>query len=123
MKEKVDRGRKVDIVSGRGIILCEGVLLSTFRERFFGLAWRNPKKVHNPVILFPCNGVHTLFMTFAIDVLFLSKRGEVLKVIRQLPPWRFVKGVPGGRLVIEYPSHFPPIADEKFLHIPGLIEK
>ncbi len=37
----------------------------------------------------PCNSVHTVFMRYPIDVLFLDRRGVVLKIIKNLMPWRF----------------------------------
>lgn len=35
-----------------------------------------------------CRSIHTLGMTYAIDVLFVDKHGCVLKRIDALPPWR-----------------------------------
>ena len=38
------------------------------------------------MILAPCNGIHTFFMRFAIDVVFVDRQGRVLKVCRGLKP-------------------------------------
>jgi uncharacterized membrane protein (UPF0127 family) len=40
------------------------------------------------MIIAPCNGIHTFFMRFTIDVLFVDRQGTVLKVCRGLKPWR-----------------------------------
>jgi len=40
------------------------------------------------MILAPCAGVHTWFMHFPIDILFVSRQGDVLKVRRGVGPWR-----------------------------------
>lgn len=35
------------------------------------------------------NGIHTFFMFFPIDVLFLDRTGRVVELIKELKPWRF----------------------------------
>lgn len=41
------------------------------------------------MIIAPCSSVHTFFMKFPIDVVFVRKNGQVLKVRRSVPAWRF----------------------------------
>lgn len=36
----------------------------------------------------PCESVHTFFMKFAIDLVYLDKRKRVRKVRHAVPPWR-----------------------------------
>jgi len=36
----------------------------------------------------PCEGVHTFFMRFAIDVIFLDRQNRVRKIRAELRPWR-----------------------------------
>jgi uncharacterized membrane protein (UPF0127 family) len=40
------------------------------------------------LVLAPCQAIHTAFMRFAIDVIFLDRTGCVLRIVRRLPPWR-----------------------------------
>ena len=40
------------------------------------------------IIIAPCGGIHTLFMRFPIDVVFVNKDGTVRKVCHGLRPWR-----------------------------------
>jgi uncharacterized protein len=40
------------------------------------------------LVLAPCNSVHTLFMRYAIDVVFIDKQGRVLDLVANLRPWR-----------------------------------
>src|SRR5262249_32926121 len=40
------------------------------------------------LLITPTGSVHTFFMRFPIDVVFLARDGEVLKVARALPAWR-----------------------------------
>ena len=57
----------------------------------------------NEGLLIPhCNCVHTFFMRFPIDCYFLDKHGVVVKVVRNVPPWRaFVWGGWKARSVLE----------------------
>jgi uncharacterized membrane protein (UPF0127 family) len=36
----------------------------------------------------PCNSIHTFWMRYPIDVLFLDKAGTVLRVVPEIRPWR-----------------------------------
>lgn len=36
----------------------------------------------------PCNSIHTFFMHYPIDVVFLDKNYKVVKIIYNLNPWR-----------------------------------
>lgn len=40
------------------------------------------------LMIVPCNSVHTMWMAYAIDVVYLSQNDEVLKIITDLKPWR-----------------------------------
>jgi uncharacterized membrane protein (UPF0127 family) len=40
------------------------------------------------LVIAPCGAVHTFFMRFAIDVLFVDRQGAVLKVCHDVRPWR-----------------------------------
>ena len=40
------------------------------------------------MIIAPTNAIHTFFMKFAIDVLFVSRDGVVVKTRSALAPWR-----------------------------------
>jgi len=36
----------------------------------------------------PCESVHTFFMKFAIDLVYIDKKLKVRKVRKAVPPWR-----------------------------------
>jgi len=36
----------------------------------------------------PCESIHTFFMKFAIDVVYLDKKRRVRKAVRAVAPWR-----------------------------------
>ena len=40
------------------------------------------------MVIAPSNAIHTFFMKFAIDVLFVAKDGRIIKLCEELKPWR-----------------------------------
>ena len=52
----------------------------------------------------PCNAVHTMFMRFPIDAVFLSRDRTVLAIREQVAPWRFLRPVWRARSVLELPA-------------------
>jgi uncharacterized protein len=50
----------------------------------------------------PCEAVHTFFMKFAIDLIYLDRKRRVRSVVRALPPWRLSMCLP-AHSVLELP--------------------
>jgi uncharacterized protein len=50
-----------------------------------------------------CFSVHTFFMQFPIDVLFLDKRNEVIAIVSDLTPNRLTRFYPRSVSVLELP--------------------
>jgi len=76
----------------------ELALTRTARRR--GLLGRDRLDPSTALLLLPCWAVHTAFMRFAIDVIFVDKDGRTVRVVRGLPPWR-VAVAPGATAAIE----------------------
>jgi uncharacterized membrane protein (UPF0127 family) len=53
-----------------------------------GLLGRAALGGDSALILAPCSGIHTFFMRFAIDAVFVRRNGSVLRVLREVAPWR-----------------------------------
>ena len=51
----------------------------------------------------PCRGVHTLGMSFAIDVIYLSAENTVVHLESDLTPWRFAPVRWNAKTVLEVP--------------------
>lgn len=63
-------------------------LAADSRARKRGLLGRSGLGDGTALIIAPCNAVHTFFMRFTIDVVFVDRQGQVLKACRGLVPWR-----------------------------------
>jgi hypothetical protein len=53
-----------------------------------GLLGRDGLAAGAALILAPCTAVHTCFMRFPIDILFVGRSGDVLGVRERVGPWR-----------------------------------
>jgi hypothetical protein len=51
----------------------------------------------------PCESVHTFFMKFPIDLVYLDRRHKVRKVRSAVPPWRLSACLP-AHSVLELPA-------------------
>ncbi len=54
----------------------------------------------------PCNSVHTFFMAFPIDVVFVSKSLKVLKTYESLKPYRLTNPFLKAHSVFEFAEGF-----------------
>ncbi len=52
----------------------------------------------------PCRGVHTLAMSFPIDVVYLDREGTVVHLESNLKPWRFAPVRLQAASVLELPT-------------------
>jgi len=68
--------------------------------RMRGLLGRSDLPQGEGILLRPAGSIHTFFMRFPIDVVFLNEVGVVVEVVPRLQPWR-VAGVKGARSVLE----------------------
>ena len=66
--------------------VVEAAVDSTSRRR--GLLGRDDFEAGRALVLAPCSGVHTWFMRFPIDVVFVARDGRVLKIVERLRAWR-----------------------------------
>lgn len=51
-----------------------------------------------------CRSIHTHFMRFPIDALFLDARGRVVGAIHQMAPWRIGRYFRAASCVLELPA-------------------
>jgi uncharacterized protein len=89
----------------RNTILAEDVSLAdTLFKRIKGLLGRRDFKRGQALIIKPCNSIHTFFMRFPIDLLFVDETNKVVKLISNLAPFRLGPICLKSRLVVELPA-------------------
>jgi uncharacterized membrane protein (UPF0127 family) len=85
--------------SGRIVASAIEVAL-TRAARNQGLLERSELDPASALVLAPCFMIHTASMRFAIDVIFVDRSGRVVRIVRDLRPWR-VAGSFAGYATIE----------------------
>jgi uncharacterized membrane protein (UPF0127 family) len=81
-------------------------IAETRKTRRRGLLGRDSLDDGAALMLIPCFMVHTAFMRFPIDVVFVDRDGCVVRTVSRLEPWRIaaawsaysVVELPAGRL-------------------------
>jgi uncharacterized membrane protein (UPF0127 family) len=68
-----------------------------------GLLGRDSFAMGSAIVIAPSNAIHTFWMRFAIDALFVRRDGVVVKVRRNMPPWRVAAAL-RAYAVIELPA-------------------
>jgi uncharacterized protein len=92
------------LVNGDGAVVCgRCVSATTAWTRVKGLLGRSSLEPGECLLLRPANSVHTAFMRFAIDAVFLDRDLRVLHIEAGLRPWRMA-GRRGARAVLELPA-------------------
>lgn len=85
-----------------GHIIADNVKVAQdYLSRSIGLLNRSSLSKGEGLLIKPCNSIHTFFMKFPIDVLFLDKQGRVVKIMRSLGPWRLCAAARNGYMTLE----------------------
>lgn len=88
-----------------GTVLADHIeVASNFKKRLKGLIGRLGLNQGEAFILLPCNSIHTCFMNFSIDVLFVDKEAVVLQSLENMRPFRFSPVISRSYMVVELPS-------------------
>jgi uncharacterized membrane protein (UPF0127 family) len=96
--------RQVEVRTHEGRMVCERCLVADGPlTRMRGLLGRRQLDADEGLLLKPAGSVHTLFMRFPIDVVFIDREGNVTRVVSALRPWR-AAGSRGARAVLELPE-------------------
>jgi uncharacterized membrane protein (UPF0127 family) len=79
----------VSLTTSEGKVVCERCTIAhRMWPRMRGLLGKRRLDSGEGLLIRPAPSIHTFFMRFPIDVVFLSRQGEVLKVAERVPPWR-----------------------------------
>ncbi len=87
-----------------GRVLAERAAVAEhFWHRFLGLMGRPNLPRGAGLVLLPTESIHMLFMRFAIDAVFATREGHVVRVARRLRPWTVGPIVPSALYCVELP--------------------
>jgi uncharacterized protein len=85
----VDSEGKLVVNLTRGNVVCDDVAIADrARRRMRGLLGRDSLDLGAGMLLQPAPSIHTAFMHFTIDAVFMDGTLRVKKIVRGLRPWR-----------------------------------
>ena len=77
----------------------------SFFSRLIGLLGRSCLEKGEALLLKSSCSIHTLFMRFTIDVLFLDKQGKVIAILPSFKPFCFSPVYFNAYFTVELPEH------------------
>lgn len=97
-------GIRVENVTRGRTLITTGRVADKMWTRLRGLIGSKPLAPGEGLLIVPCSSVHTHFMSFPIDVLYVGKGQEIVAIDQDMAPWRFGSYHRRGRHVVELPS-------------------
>jgi len=85
--------------------ICKNLIVAdSFLKRFKGLMFTKELSADSSMYICPCGQIHTFFMNYNIDVLYLDKNNIILAMDENVRPGKVGKRVKGAAAVIELPG-------------------
>ncbi len=89
----------------RDVVLVEaGRIADNSWTRLKGLIGVRELPAGDGLLIRPCRGVHCMFMSIPIDVLYVDRTDKVIALDRHMAPWRIGRVHPRSRYVLELPA-------------------
>ncbi|GAA0182626.1 hypothetical protein SH2C18_49720 [Clostridium sediminicola] len=87
---------------GNNNIIVQNVIeANTFFKRLKGLMFTKELSPQSALYIYPCNGIHTYFMNYTIDVLYLDINNIILAIDENMKPGRMGKIQKNAVAVVE----------------------
>ncbi len=83
------------------VIVSKVYLACGFLKRLFGLLAFKPLKESEGLLIKDCRSIHTMWMRYSIDVVFIDKKSRVTAIHEDLAPFRFSPYIRGAYSVLE----------------------
>lgn len=97
-------GRQVVNITRQSVVAKDVTTADNYFKRLMGLMGKPGLPEHAGLWIVPCNDIHSFFMRFEFDAIFVDKQNTVLHLVERMKPWRISKFVKGGRAVLELPA-------------------
>ncbi|NKE08062.1 MULTISPECIES: DUF192 domain-containing protein [Mesobacillus] len=95
--------RLVNESNGR-VLAANVKIADTFFSRFKGLMLTDSLPDGHGLYIQPCRSIHTFFMNYSIDVLYINENFEIVGAEEQLEPAKMGKRCKGAYSVFELPE-------------------
>lgn len=91
---------------GAELLADQLMIAESFWLRGKGLLGRQVISLNEALWIKPCNNIHTFFMKFSIDCIFVDRKMEVKKLVENIGPFRIIGPYWKTHSVIEVHSGF-----------------
>jgi len=72
------------------IVCREAKVADTFFSRLMGFMFKKSIGHEEALIFYNATSIHSFFMKFPIDIVFLDKNKQIIRICRALRPWKVV---------------------------------
>jgi len=86
------------------VLADDAAIAQTALKRLKGLLGQSSLAAGKALVIRPCNSVHTFFMRFSIDLLFVDKNNRVVKACKEIRPFRLTPVYFQSAFCIELPA-------------------
>lgn len=80
-------------------------IANTFFKRLKGLLGRNHLPEDHGMLIYPCKQIHSFFMKFPFDAVFLTRDNQVVYTIENMEPKKISPLIPEAFSVLELPTN------------------
>jgi uncharacterized membrane protein (UPF0127 family) len=83
------------------VLLTNGKLYANTWSRFWGLMLKKGVAEGEGILLTRSSSIHSFFMRFRFDAIFIDKENRVVKIVPAMKQWRMAFGGKGAKDTIE----------------------
>ncbi len=86
------------------LIVSKVIKAESFYNKLFGLTARRKLKAKEGFYMEYCSSIHTFWMGYSIDAIFLDKKNKVIAIYNNIRPFRVTKFIKNAFSVLELVS-------------------
>lgn len=94
----------VEDVTRGSVLMAQGRMANNAWTRLRGLIGVRELPTGEGLLIKPCHGVHCMFMSIPIDVVYVDKQDQVVAIDRAMKPWAVGKIYKQCTYVVELPA-------------------
>jgi len=79
-------------------------IASSFVDRLAGLIFKKSIDKNEGMLFDDCNSIHTFWMRFPLDVIFLESENRIIRIFYSLKPFRITPVIKNSKRVLEIKS-------------------
>jgi uncharacterized protein len=105
-------------ISRQNVLADQLIIADTFWSRAKGLLGKKDLPPKTAMWIKRCNSIHTFFMKFPIDVVFVNSQLRVIKVCLNVSPWKILRPAWQACSVLEFSAgSLPQVEKGDQLHV------